>query len=361
MKKTRSTYVSLIILIFALVFVATGCFSKKNSDTEGLVLNLRLFAFGPRSEELYLEELINSFNDSKKDDQTKVSFRVVPLPPPDQQTGEFVSGYENLLLADFAATDPPDVFYLNKGRVPNYIENKALLDLSPYLSEEYKSENQLPLNEPIYALPYYQNIQLVASFSTKNPEKTVELLSYISKNRTTKEVLAAQLASEKATKAALEGAGILDRVRDEVLYELWNNLALSYQNKEILIDEDSKHDDEFLISHEQAYGYPYMMLRRGINKDYNSQEITLIINEQYIENPTLYRNMSEALYVLVRSIHIDITDEKANEILSELGIISDSKIDLLALKNKKITKFRDYQFQALGDYVSVALRITKLN
>lgn len=343
-----------LALILSFTFLIGGCFGKKEAN-QAIDIKLRVYAFGPRSEELYLENVLEDFTEKQKDLQADL--RVAPLPPPEQQTGDFVSGYEYLLLADFAASDPPDVFFLTKGRIPAYIENKALLELSPYLSKNDMKLFHLPNNEPIYALPYFQEIQLAAAFSTKNPEKASELLLCIAKKRLEKETKEAEEALKKLQHATEEGAGILDR--PDMVYDIWNNLALSYQNKEILLDEDSKQGDEYLISHEQAYRYPYMMLQFSTNKDNKKPQVTLVINEQYIENPILRRNISHALIVLIRSIHKDIDGDKAQAILTEIGLAKDAS-DLLRLKAGKSTQYSNYEFQALGDYVSLGLRVTRL-
>ena len=351
----RKTFIVLfVVLIFSFSFLISGCFGKKEIN-QAADIKLRVYAFGSRSEELYLENVLKNFSEKYKELQAEL--RVAPLPPPEQQTGDFVSGYEYLLLADFAASDPPDVFFLNKGRIPAYIENKALLDLSPYLTSSDKKLFQLSNNKPIYALPYFQEIQVVAAFSTKNPEKSSELLLYLAKSRLQKEAEEAEEALKRLQKATEEGAGILDR--PEMLYDIWNNLAFSYQNKEILLDEDSKHGDEYLICHEQAYRYPYMMLQFSTTKDNKKPQVTLVINQQYIENPTLRRNISHALKVLIRSIHKDIDEEKAQAILTQIGLAKDAS-DLSQLKAGKSTQYGNYEFQALGDYVSLGLKVTRL-
>lgn len=345
---------SVLILVIIFSLFISGCFGKKK-ETSSTDTNIRVYAFGNRSEEIYLENTLNDYMDNHPEIQTNL--RVAPLPPPTQLTGDFVSGYENLLLGEFAAQDPPDVFYLNKGRVPAYIENKALLNLRPYLPKEYIKSLQLDPDEPIYALPYFQEIQLVAAFSCENPQETVDLLFDLSNHRI---ALETKLATEAANKAALaleDGAGILDD--PESLYDIWNNLALSYQNKEISIDDDAKQDDVYLISHEQAQRYPYMMLKLAESPEHGENFVSLTLNQQHIDNPTLRRNMATALKVLVRSIHSDINERQAEDILTQLGVGSNGA-DLEKLKDNKLVKFGNYEFTSTGDLVSLTLSVTKL-
>lgn len=353
--KKSTKYIGIVFIVLIIIFAFSSVRGKKKETTADNSINLRVYAFGSISEERYLEEILENF--SNKHTNINAELRTTPTPPPKYQTGDFVSGYENLLLADFAAQDPPDIFYLNKGRVAVYVENGALLDLSPYLTKEYLEYANLSADKPIYSLPYYLDVELVGAFSTKHPQETVELMMELSQDRIIKETKAAKEAALKAAEAAKDGAGILDR--PDNLFELWNNLALSYQNKEILIDEDAKQGDDYLISHEQAYGYPYMMLRFAESKEYQTPSVVLVLNQQYIENPTLRRNMSQALKVLVRSIHKDIDNNKAEELLSSLGVGKDAT-DLHNLKDGKAVTFGDYEFKAFGDFVSYTLTVTKL-
>lgn len=356
----------IILVIVLIAFLITAAFLSFN-DERGTKLveprdtHLRVYTFGPVSEENYFEDTLEIYKNNNQ--KISTDLRVVPLPPPTHQTGDFVAGYEYLLLADFSAQDPPDIFTLNSGRVPAYTQNGALLDLSPYLSEEYKQTNNLPFDEPIYSLPFYDFVDLVAAFSTAKPQETVDLLVYLSLDRTQRDLRLAREAEERALEAARRGAGILERIDDQILFDLWNNYALSLGNDEILIDEDSRDGQDYLISHEQAFRYPYMVIRFSTNSETGEPQVLLVFNDQYMENPTLVRNMSDAIIVLIRSIHRDIGEGETKTILEELGLLEDSEslsVDLDLINETKTTTFGDYEFSSLKDPVSRAIRVVKL-
>ena len=362
----KSSKAGVVLVIVLIMFLVTAVFltfrDRRNREAfEPKDVHLRVYAFGPVSEENYFDEVLAAYQ--KSHDNVSIEHRVVPLPPPTYQTGEFVAGYEYLLLADFSAQDPPDVFVLNTGRIAAYLDNGALLDLAPYLPEDYKTANGLPLDGPIYSLPFYTYVDLVAAFSTKHPQETVDLLRYLSTNRVERERRLAEEAKARAEELARSGAGILDVTDDQFFLNLWNNLAFSIGNKDIQLDESAKDGNDYLISHEFAYGYPYLVLRFSTDSETGLRQVVLVINDQYLENPTLARNMSDGVIVLIRSIHKDIGEEETKAILEDLGILKSESplaVDIGLIAEPKSTVFGSYEFSTLKDPLARAIRVRKL-
>ncbi len=163
-------------IILFIVSITLICFWYFASDQDSQYVasdavskpKVRMMAYGSYKVKEFLEEAIKDFEE--QDQPFYVSLEVVPSSFNQNyfnMTG-FIPDYEQKLLLEFAAGDPPDLFFLPPSRGEIYRESGALVDISPYIGSD----------KPQYGLQVGQQLACIAQETDKVSE-SMTLLKFL--------------------------------------------------------------------------------------------------------------------------------------------------------------------------------------
>ena len=142
--KKRYVVISFVLCIAVVFIWYFTSYKKPMIVTSGDVVEsrLRMMVYGSYKVKEFLKEAIRDFEEQNP--TFSVSLEVVPSLFNQNyfnMTG-FIPDYEHKLLLEFAAEDPPDLFFLPPSRAEIYRESGALLDISPYIGSNTPATNQ---------------------------------------------------------------------------------------------------------------------------------------------------------------------------------------------------------------------------
>jgi ABC-type glycerol-3-phosphate transport system substrate-binding protein len=121
-----------IVICVAVILIALTRSTSDAVSESPTKPKLRLMAFGNYKVKEFLQEAVGKFEE-ELEPSFVVQLEVIPTSFDMDYyniTG-YIPGYEQLLLAEFAAGDPPDLFFLPPAREEIYKKSGALLDISP--------------------------------------------------------------------------------------------------------------------------------------------------------------------------------------------------------------------------------------
>ena len=183
---------------------------------------VRMMAYGNYKVREFLEKAIQNFEE--RDPSFSVSLEVVPSSFNQNYfaiTG-YIPDYEHKLLLEFAAEDPPDLFFLPPARGEKYRESGALLDISPYINSDITQ----------YGLQVGPRLLCIAQ-GTEKVSESVALLKFLH-NYTFEfenEFKAAFLEESRKCQITMEYI----RSSARRFLKMWNQLALSKNLDKLIV------------------------------------------------------------------------------------------------------------------------------
>ena len=183
----------------------------------------RMMAYGNYKVREFLEEAIRAFEE--QDPSFSISLEVVPSSFNQNYfaiTG-YIPDYEQKLLLEFAAGDPPDVFFIPKARGEIYRESGALLDISPYINSDI----------PQYGLQVGMDLLGIAQ-GTKNASESIALLKFLHNYTFEYENEFKAAFLDESRKMPDYDGNILEASLEDFL-KMWNQVALSKNLDKLIV------------------------------------------------------------------------------------------------------------------------------
>ncbi|MFY9451948.1 MAG: hypothetical protein WAQ09_09445 [Bacillota bacterium] len=211
--------VSIVLLVFAYT-------RERPEDAASSVPEkpkVRLMAYGNYKVNEFLNDALAKFYE--QDPPFVVELEVIPTGfdmDYFSMTG-YIPGYEQRLLAEFAAGDPPDLFYLPPARGEVYRTSGALLELSEYTGSELEH----------YGLMVGPSLLAIAH-NTQMADEAIQLLIFLHDYtyQFEEEFRAAFL--EESLKMPGDVDDLLSSSVDDFL-KMWNQLALSKNLEQLVV------------------------------------------------------------------------------------------------------------------------------
>lgn len=271
---------------------------------------VRMMAYGNYKVREFLEKAITNFEE--RDPSFSVSLEVVPSSFNQNYfaiTG-YIPDYEHKLLLEFAAGDPPDLFFLPPARGEKYRESGALLDISPYINSDI----------PQYGLQVGPRLLCIAQ-GTEKVSESVALLKFLH-NYTFEfenEFKAAFL--EESRKMPDYDGNILEAPLEDFL-KMWNQLALS-KNLDKLIVFPSLFEEN-----NKGWGYNFYQRKSGpglsvsvtLSPDTGSINTAAVsMYYEFYEDPEMVGLFKQCILNLIEVVEPEARVQGSDKILKGLG------------------------------------------
>jgi len=314
--KDRGTFVIFIVLILlagVLIvksFLPTSFLASKPSVSDDKI-NLRLSGYGGYLEEEYMKEIKYEFEEMYP--EVEVVLEISPTSYEDMQfkTG-FISGYEQRILADFAAKDAPDVFYVPQGRSSLYIDAEALLDLQPFLVEKYGNA----MAKETYTINR-GSINLGVSSQTDHPYEVFLLIDFINNHYQKTLDTIREKAITKASAFLLPDSGLENK---EAFEDTWNAFAVAMNRNDLILWKLPEQVSNYWGFRMPNEPYDYLYIQLTSNSFSNQIKSAIIsLEAHYGDNQKVIQNCKTAIEIFIRAVDPTLTSEEVAQIITDLG------------------------------------------
>lgn len=310
-----------IALILAIWLIFTFTYNPNNQTkliSEKRDVTLHFAAYGNYKEEEYLKEVLTDFMQEYPGIAVTYEIAPVAIEIASQFESGHIPGYEQKLLGNFAANDPPDLFYVPKARAQLYIDHNALLNLNPLLP------NPRQTNSPQYVI-VKGDVSIGISSKTKYPNEAFNLLLFI-QNDWSKQL--ADIKS-KMIESGIKGL-IATNVWDSIenFETNWNALTLTMNKEELVLWHEPIYNDQKII----IYSFfnklstdasdRYAQIGLIIDKNGSIISISLKLNSLYANDKNILSKYITLVDILLATIHPEARQEDIEIIKNGIGINS---------------------------------------
>lgn len=349
--KDRGTFVIFIVLILLagvlLVksFLPTSFLASKPSVSDDKI-KLRLSGYGGYLEEEYMKEIKYEFEEMYP--HVEVVLEISPTSYEDMQfkTG-FIPGYEQHILADFAAKDAPDVFYVPQGRSSLYIDAEALLDLQPFLFEKYGNA----MAKETYTINR-GSINLGVSSQTDHPYEAFLLIDFINNHYQKTLDSIREKAITKASAFLLPDSGLENK---EAFEDAWNAFAVAMNRNDLILWKLPEQVSNYWGFRMPNEPYDYMYIQLTSNSFSNQIKSAIIsLEAHYGDNQKVIQNFKTAIEIFIRAVDPTLTSEEVAQIIADLGFDM-ANFDLLPFHMVGSVYYNGYEYSTEATAIDIEL------
>lgn len=349
--KDRGTFVIFIVLILLagvlLVksFLPTSFLASKPSVSDDKI-KLRLSGYGGYLEEEYMKEIKYEFEEMYP--HVEVVLEISPTSYEDMQfkTG-FIPGYEQHILAGFAAKDAPDVFYVPQGRSSLYIDAEALLDLQPFLFEKYGNA----MAKETYTINR-GSINLGVSSQTDHPYEAFLLIDFINNHYQKTLDSIREKAITKASAFLLPDSGLENK---EAFEDTWNAFAVAMNRNDLILWKLPEQVSNYWGFRMPNEPYDYMYIQLTSNSFSNQIKSAIIsLEAHYGDNQKVIQNFKTAIEIFIRAVDPTLTSEEVAQIIADLGFDM-ANFDLLPFHMVGSVYYNGYEYSTEATAIDIEL------
>jgi len=349
--KDRGTFVIFIVLILLagvlLVksFLPTSFLASKPSVSDDKI-KLRLSGYGGYLEEEYMKDIKYEFEEMYP--HVEVVLEISPTSYEDMQfkTG-FIPGYEQHILADFAAKDAPDVFYVPQGRSSLYIDAEALLDLQPFLFEKYGNA----MAKETYTINR-GSINLGVSSQTDHPYEAFLLIDFINNHYQKTLDSIREKAITKASAFLLPDSGLESK---EAFEDAWNAFAVAMNRNDLILWKLPEQVSNYWGFRMPNEPYDYMYIQLTSNSFSNQIKSAIIsLEAHYGDNQKVIQNFKTAIEIFIRAVDPTLTSEEVAQIIADLGFDM-ANFDLLPFHMVGSVYYNGYEYSTEATAIDIEL------
>lgn len=349
--KDRSAFVIIIVLLLA----ATGLIIKSFFQPPRVVtqdkqdkedkINLRVSGYGGYLEEDYLKEIKEEYENINP--SIRIILEISPASIEDMSfKSGFIPNYEQRILADYAANNSPDIFYIPPGRIRRYAEAEALLNVQPFLDEEY-SELSRNIEGGTFAISR-GSITLGISSKTKYPEEAFKLLDYIYKDYQKRLEEIRANAIKQAAKFLLPESGLES---SDAFQLTWNAYAVAMNRSDLVLWTAPDSEPLYWGFRAPYDHYDYVYVQLGFRKE-DRTKITsgsVSLRAPFADNFKMVHNFKTCMGLLIRAVDPTLTTEEVEKVLIDLGFDLDN-FDLTPFHMIGAVYYHGYEYrtEALG-------------
>ncbi|MDD4264685.1 MAG: extracellular solute-binding protein [Firmicutes bacterium] len=342
-------FVVLILLVAALIIksiLPSSFFAETNSHEDKTVL--RLSGYGGYLEEEYMKEVKDEFEQLYP--HIQIILEIAPTSTEDMgYKAGFIPGYEQRILADYAAKDAPDVFYVPQGRTLLYIEAGGLINLQPFLSEKY--EDAPNTGNDIYMINR-GTVNLGVSSQTEHSDEAFLLVDFIKNHYKKRLEITREKAIEKGSAFLLPGSGLENR---EAFEEAWNAFAVAMSRNDLLLWNPP--DIVSLYWGFKVPNDPYDYLYVQLGSDPFTKQIgSAIVSFRALhgDNKKLVENFRTAIEISIRAVDPTLTTKEAEKIIADLGFDM-GDFDLLPFHMVGAVYYNGYEYSTEATQIDIEL------
>ena len=316
MKKIRLDRLLILgafIILTVVIVLEQKPFTKELIDED--ILTLRVAAYGNYKVNEFFNEAIDEYLELNP--KIRVVYQVAPIPIEAryfQDTG-FVPGYEHRLLAEFSAGDPPDIFYIPKGRGLLWYENGALIELNEYLDMPKAIDSK----KAIYGITVGVGFAGIAS-KTQNPAESFRLLKFLGDYWEEHQIKFEEAVRKETEKITLPGSGLDGTVEEFML--IWNQVALTMNRDDLfLIPRPLVEVGSFGTSFRTPDDYNYLFI--SVMSYDNGQTISnagISFKNKVATQSKYLKNFTDCVEILLKTIDPVAREMGTAEILKGLGV-----------------------------------------
>ncbi len=278
------------------------------------ILTLRLAAYGNYKVNDFFDEAINEYMELNP--KIRVVYHIAPVAIEAkyfQDTG-FVPGYEHRLLAEFSVGDPPDIFFIPKGRGLLWYENGALIELNEYLDMPKAIDSKYA----IYGITVGVGFAGISS-KTKDLAESFKLLQFLGDYWEEYQRKFAVAVKEEAEGIALPGSGLDGTVEEFML--IWNQVALTMNRDDLFLMPKPLHEaGAYGTSFRTPDDYNYLFV--GIMSNDHGQSISNVhisFKNKVASQSKYLKNFTDCVEILLKTIDPVAREIGTAELLKGLG------------------------------------------
>lgn len=308
MRKKKVSSIGLLFFVLLIGFSASLSVSAGiNQNTDKV--SIRLAAYGSYKMSLFLQDAVAMFNDQYPKIQVKIEVAPIPLEAQSLANTGFIPGYEHRLLAEFAANDSPDVFFIPPSRAGLYRVNGALIELSTCMNKP----------DDIYGVMVGNGFAGISS-QTKHLHEASLLLGFLEKYTDDYSMQSRQKTLDKAAYDFADIGGLDGTLEDFIA--TWNFVVMSKHCEDLIffphlfVEYDSGYHTSFKKDDDSHYLFVNVSSSdSGTTIDF----VRLAFIPAFIEDPYLANLFREAVDTLIRVVDLEARENGSDSVLQGLG------------------------------------------
>lgn len=335
----------IILLVLCIVVICIWYFAS-DQDSQHVASDVvsktqvRMMTFGSYKVREFLEEAIRDFE--AQDPKFSVSLEVVPSSFDlnfFSMTG-YVPDFEQKLLLEFAAGDPPDLFFLPPARGEIYRESGALLDISHYMGFDHQQ----------YGLMVGPQLLCIAQ-GTEKVTESVALLKFLhSYTFEYKDEFEAAFL-EESRKMPGDFENVLESSLQDFM-KMWNQLVLNKNLDKLIVFPHLFIEDDrgWAYNFAQHESGPALWVSVTLSADKRTiSNASVSMDHRFDEDPEMISLFKQCIINLIEVVEPEARIPGSSMILNGLGADEDfSSLDFLNMIGS--FKYNGKSYMTFGPY-----------